>query len=325
VRDLPCPNIALLVESGATSSSVTVTLDLLRIAGRFEPDDAFRIDSFSGRGGMMPLTSGLSLQTRPLPKRLDAYDAVIVPGFFAAETPDLLDQLATIWQPAIICLRRSRAVPLIAASCYGTFVMAESGLLDGHAATTTWWQQGVFAQRYPRVRLNAGEGLVDDGSVVTAGAMTAHADLSLHVLRRLKGHTLARQVASIMLVDEGRASQRPFMTLQRHFDDPFADSAIAWMEDHLCESSAGSDLASALHVSYRTLHRRFCAVTGMAPLAYLQALRIEAAKAMMEETRMSVEQIAAKVGYQDGSSFRRLFARLTTVTPTEYRRRFRRE
>lgn len=318
------PNIALLLEAGATSSSVTVTLDLLRIAGRFEPEDAFSIDALSGRGGAVPLTSGLSLETRPLPKRLDRYDAVIVPGFFAAETPDLLGQLATIWQPAIDCLARSRTAPLVAASCYGTFVMAEAGLLDGRAATTTWWQQSLFAQRYPRVRLNAGEGLVDDGKAVTAGAMTAHADLSLHVLRRLKGHTLARQVASIMLVDQGRASQRPFMTLQRSFDDPLADAAIAWMEARLGESFTGSQLASVLHVSYRTLHRRFRAVTGMAPLAYLQALRIEQAKAMMEETRMSVEQIAAKVGYLDGSSFRRLFARLTAVTPAEYRRRFRR-
>lgn len=318
------PNIALLVEAGATSSSVTVTLDLLRIAGRFDPDDSFRIDTFSGQGGTVPLTSGLSLDTKPLPKRLDAYAAVIVPGFFAAEVPDLVGQLASVWQPAIACLRRSRQAPLVAASCYGTFVMAESGLLDGHAATTTWWQQALFTQRYPRVRLNAGEGLVEDGNVVTAGAMTAHADLSLHVLRRLKGHTIARQVASIMLVDEGRASQRPFMTLQRHFDYPLADSAIAWMEANLGETFSGPQLASVLHVSYRTLHRRFSAVTGMTPLAYLQVLRIEAAKAMMEETRMSVEQIAAKVGYVDGSSFRRLFARITTVTPAEYRRRFRR-
>jgi len=319
------PRVALLVEPGATSSSITVTLDMFRIAGRFDPADPFQVDACSSQGGTVPLTSGLSLQTMPLPKSLDIYDVVIIPGFFAVETQDLLAQLTSVWQPAIACLKRSTAAPLVAASCYGTFVMAESGLLDGRAATTTWWQQALFAQRYPHVRLNASEGLVDDGGVVTAGAMTAHADLSLHLLRRMKGHTLARQVASIMLVDEGRASQRPFMTLQRVFNDPLADSAIAWMEKHFAESCSGSELAAALHVSYRTLHRRFRAVTDMAPLAYLQTLRIEVAKAMIEETRMSVEQIAVKVGYEDSSSFRRLFSRLTTVTPTEYRRRFRRE
>lgn len=206
------PRVALLVEPGATPSSLTVTLDMFRIAGRFDPADPFQVAGCSSRGGTLPLTSGLSLQTMPLPKTPDGYDAVIIPGLFAVETPDLLAQLGSVWPPAIACLKRSPAVPLVAASCYGTFVMAESGLLDRRAATTTWWQQSLFARRDPHVRLNAGEGLVDDGSVVTAGAMTAHADLSLHLLRRLKGHTLARQVASIMLEDEGRASQQPFMT-----------------------------------------------------------------------------------------------------------------
>jgi transcriptional regulator GlxA family with amidase domain len=319
------PAIALLVESGATSSSVTTTLDLFRIAGRFDPADSLRIDAFSAHGGVVPLTGGLHLETKPLPERLAGYEAVIVPGFFAAEIADLIGLLDTVWQPAVACLRKSPAAPLVAASCYGTFVMAESGLLDGHAATTTWWQQGPFSQRYGKVRLNAAEGLVDDGPVVTAGAMTAHTDLSLHVLRRLKGHALARRVASIMLVDEGRASQRPFMTLQRAFSDPLVDPAIVWMERHLARGFAGNELADALHVSYRTFHRRFRAVTGLAPLAYLQALRIEQAKALLEETRKSVEQIAAEVGYTDASSFRRLFGRHTAVTPAQYRRRFRRE
>lgn len=319
------PSIALVVESGATSSSVTASLDLFRIAGRFDPADPFRIDTFSARGGAVPLTGGLALDSRPLPERLDGYDAVIVPGFFAVEPQDLLAQLNSVWRPAIACLARSQTAPLVAASCYGTFVLAEAGLLDGHAATTTWWLQQLFGQRYPRVRLNAGAELVDDGSILTAGAMTAHTDLSLHVLRRLKGHSLARSVASIMLVDEGRASQRPFMTLQRDFNEPLVDAAVAWMEGRLANSFGGDAVADALHVSYRTLHRRFRAATGMAPLAYLQALRVEQAKALLEETRQSVEQIAAAVGYQDGSSFRRLFTRLTSVTPAEYRRRFRRE
>jgi transcriptional regulator GlxA family with amidase domain len=318
------PAIALLVESGATPSSVTATLDLFRIADRFDPDDPSRIDAFSARGGEVALAGGLRFDTRPLPKRLESYDAVIVPGFFAAEVSDLLDRLASVWQPAIARLSGLHGVPLVAASCYGTFVLAESGLLNGRAATTTWWLQGPFEQRYPDVRLNAAQSLVDDGAVITAGAMTAHADLSLHVLRRLKGHALARRVSSIMLVDESRASQRPFMALQRTFADPLIDSAITWMDAHLVETFSAADLAAALHVSYRTLHRRFRSVTGMPPLTYLQALRVEQAKAMLEETRKSIEQIAAEVGYTDSSSFRRLFMRLTTVTPAQYRRRFRR-
>jgi transcriptional regulator GlxA family with amidase domain len=83
-----------------------------------------------------------------------------------------------------------------------------------------------------------------------------------------------------------------------------------------------NELASSLHVSYRTLHRRFRAVSGMAPLNYLQALRVEHAKELLEMTQNSVEQIAVAVGYTDTSSFRRLFTRLTSETPAQYRRRF---
>ncbi len=163
--------------------------------------------------------------------------------------------------------------------------------------------------------------LVDDGRMLTAGAMTAHAELSLHLLRRLRGQTLARRVASFMLVDGERSSQRPFMSLQRRFDEPLTDAAIAWMESHRAESFSVRELASALRVSYRTLHRRFQAVTGMAPLSYLQALRVERAKELLELTRKSVGQIAGAVGYADVTSFRRLFLRLTSDTPARYRLR----
>lgn len=318
------PAIALLVEPGATPSSVTATLDLFRIAARLDAADEFRIDVFSAQGGAIPLSDALSLATLPLPARLEGYDAVILPGFFAQSADEVMERIGTTWQPAIERLRRLDPATLIAASCYGTFVLAESGRLDGHTATTTWWLAAPFTARYPKVRLDAAKALVDDGKVLTAGAMTAHTDLSLHVLRRLKGHALARGVASIMLVDEAKSSQRPFMALPRTFPDPLVDAAIGWMEQHLAAAFSTVELAAALHVSYRTLHRRFNAVAGLAPLAYLHALRVEHAKALLEQTRQSSEQIAAAVGYADVSSFRRVFVRHTELTPAQYRRQFRR-
>jgi transcriptional regulator GlxA family with amidase domain len=316
--------IAVLVESGATPSSVAATLDLFRIAARLDPAASIRIDLFSAEGGAVPLAQGLTLETQRLPPRLENYDAVILPGFFAEELGQLTERLRHHWQPVIARLRALPPSTLVAGSCYGTFVLAESGLLDGRAATTSWWFQAAFAERYPKVRLNAAQALVDDGNVITAGAMTAHTDLSLHVLRRLRGHALARQVASIMLVDESKSSQRPFMALARRFGDPLIDTAIEWMERRLAGSFSAAHLAEELHVSYRTLHRRFCAVTGMAPLAYLQALRVEQAKALLEETGQSTGQIAAAIGYDDDSAFRRIFARLTGITPAQYRKQFRR-
>lgn len=317
--------IALLVESGATPSSVTTTLDLFRIAARMDTAGECRIDTFSSRGGGIALSDALTLGTLPLPPRLDGYDAVILPGFFAATPDELVARTETAWRPAIERLRMLDPATLLAASCHGTFVLAESGRLDGRAATTSWWFETLFAARYPNVRLNAAQALVDDGNLLTAGAMTAHTDLSLHVLRRLRGHALARNVASIMLVDEGRTSQRPFISLPRRFGDPLVDAAVERMETQLQAAFSTAELADALHVSYRTLHRRFRARTGMAPLGYLHALRMERAKESLERTGQSIERIAAAVGHGDVSSFRRLFVRQIGVTPSQYRRQFRRE
>ncbi len=317
------PAIALLVEPGSTPSSVALSLDIFRVADRFTEDDPFAVSLFSAEGGEVALSPSLRLETISLPPRLRGFDALILPGFFAADMQELSHKLETQWRPAIACLAALEGSPLVAASCYGTFVLAQSGLLEGRAATTTWWLREYFQERYPGVRLNADRALVDDGQLITAGAMTAHTDLSHHLLRRLKGHAVARQVGSIMLVDEGRGSQLPFVALQRRFGEPLTDAAIVWMERHLAESGSTRELASALHVSYRTLHRRFQGVTGMAPLAYLQALRVECAKELLETSQKGVEQIALEVGYADATSFRRLFSRLTSETPARYRRRFR--
>ena len=315
--------LALIVESGATASSVMLTLDMLAIAARYPEAAGCRLDVLSLRGGAVQLSPRVSVETKKMPARLDGYAAVIVPGFFAENATVLIEQVNTTWQPLIARLRALPDETLVAASCYGTFVVAESGLLDGINATTTWWLQDQFRQRFPLVRLNADQALADGGRCLTAGAMTAHTDLALHVLRRLFGAALARQVGAIMLVDGARTSQRPFMTLRRNFDDPLIQQATDWLDSRAANEVSTTALADALHVSYRTLHRRFQAAAGMAPLAYLQELRVEHAKALLESTLMSVERIVGQVGYSDVSAFRRLFSKRAGLSPAQYRQRFR--
>ena len=316
--------IALIVEPGATASSVMLTLDMLAIASRYPEAAGCTLDVLSLRGSTVQLSAKVSVDTQKMPAQLAGYSAVILPGFFAENADALIEQLRTTWQPVIERLRALPTETLVAASCYGTFVLAESGLLDGINATTTWWLQEQFRQRFPRVRLDADQALADGGHCLTAGAMTAHTDLSLHVLRRLFGAALARRVGAIMLVDGARTSQRPFMTLRRDLDDPLIQQAADWLAARAAHEVSPQALADALHVSYRTLHRRFQAAAAMAPLAYLQELRVEQAKELLESTRLSIEQIVGKVGYSDVSAFRRLFAKRAGLTPAQYRQRFRR-
>lgn len=315
-------DIALAVESGATASSVMTTLDMFRIASRFAPHGGFRVHLFSTSGVPVRLTDVVTVETRPLPASFDTYQALILPGFFAESVEHIAAQLQTTWAPVIDRLRELGSGTLAAASCYGTFALAESGLLDGLTATTTWWFEKEFGRRYPRIQLDADKTLVDAGQAVTAGAMTAHTDLSLHVLRRLGGAALARSVGGIMLVDGARSSQRPFMAVQRNFADPLVQKAIDWMLKRLEQPFAMDQLADAVHVSYRTLNRRFMETAGLPPLAYLQALKIERAKELLECSNRGFEDITAAVGYGDAASFRRLFKRSTGLSPAQYRRQF---
>lgn len=316
--------LALIVEPGATPSSVTLTLDMLGIAMRYPEAADCRLDVFSLRGGPVSLSSRVTVDTEALPDALPGYAAVILPGFFAEDVAGLVAALETHWPPVIARLRALPAGTLVAASCYGTFVLGESGLLDAVEATTTWWLAELFRQRYPAVRLDAGPAVVDSGRCLTAGAMTAHADLCLQVLRRLFGSALARAVAGIMLIDGMRVSQRPFMSVRRRFDDDLVQRAADWLATHAATAVTAPALAEALHVSYRTLHRRFSAAVGMPPLAYLQELRVEQAKAMLEATSESLEQIVAAVGYSDVPAFRRLFQRQVGLSPAQYRAWWRR-
>jgi transcriptional regulator GlxA family with amidase domain len=295
---------------------------MLRIAQRFQPETGWLPDLFSAQGGPKCLTEAIVVETERLPANLGGYDAVILPGFFAESMNEITARLQSTWREGISRVQRLPEATLVAASCYGTFVLAEAGVLDAAPATTTWWLAGAFQQRYPRVQLDADEALVDGGRAITAGAMTAHSSLTLHVLRRLGGVALARQVGGIMLVDGARSSQRPFVLLQKDYADPLIQRAIRWMEEHLAQAIAISELARAIHVSYRTLNRRFAGVVGMPPLAFLHALRIEHAKELLESTSADFESITERSGYSDASSFRRLFKRRTGLSPGQYRRQF---
>jgi transcriptional regulator GlxA family with amidase domain len=314
--------IALLLEEGATASSVTTTLDMFRLAQRFEPCDDFELRVLSSPGGTVRLTGSVTIETERLPSSLSGYDAVILSGFVAESVERIAERVRTTWKTAVVRLKELPDSALVAASCYGTFVLAETGLLDGKSATTTWWQALEFQRRYPLVKLDADKTLVDSGRAITAGAMSAHTELSLHLLRRLRGAALARKVSSVMLVDGARVSQRPFMSLPTEFSDQLVQKAIQWMVGHLTESISIEALATAIHTSYRTLNRRFLEVTGSTPLAYLQALKIERAKEMLESSNANLDSITAAVGYEDTSSFRQLFKRVTGLSPKEYQRQF---
>ncbi len=195
-----------------------------------------------------------------------------------------------------------------AAACIGTFVLAESGLLDGRIATTTWWLAPLFRQRYPEVELDDAHMLVSSGTMLTAGAALAHIDMALWLIRQ-SSPELAATTANYLVVDS-RPSQSAY-SIPNHLAhaDPMVERFEQWARGRLAKGFSLDEAASSLATSKRTLQRRIDEVLGKTPLSYFQDLRVEHAVHLLKTTRLDIERIAGRVGYADGVTLRALLRR----------------
>ena len=189
----------------------------------------------------------------------------------------------------------------IAASCIGTFLLAEVGLLDQREATTTWWLAPLFRQRYPQVLLDESRMLVPTDRGVTAGAAMGHLDLALWLIRQTSPE-LAGLVSRYLLADI-RSLQAPYI-IPNHLAqaDPLVQAFERWAREHLKDGFSLDDAADALATSARTLQRRCQAVLGKSPLSYFQDLRVERAQSLLHGSGLDLEAIASEVGYVDGAT-----------------------
>jgi transcriptional regulator GlxA family with amidase domain len=221
---------------------------------------------------------------------------------------------------AIDMLARSHATGAkLAASCASTFLLAETGLLDGRRATTTWWFAPLFRQRYPAVELLTEQMVVADWPIATGGAAMAQMDLMLAIVGRFAGPSLARACANYLLLDQ-RRSQAPFMAINYlASQDPRIAKAEKWVRDNISRDFAIEELADAVALAPRTFARRMAATCGVSPIQFVQRIRLETARFLLETTRLSVEQIARQVGYAEPSTLRRLIRRDTKHPPGHFR------
>jgi len=237
-------------------------------------------------------------------------DCVIVPAI-GCKMPAPLEHALTRRdvRDALTALRAwSEDGASLAAACVGTFVLAESGLLDGEEATTTWWLAPMFRQRYPLVRLDESRMVVRSGTTITAGAALSHIDLALALIRQ-SSPELASLVAKYLVVD-ARPSQSAY-AISDHLihADPLVERFEHWVRGRLERGFSLDEAADALATSKRTLARRLMDTLGKTPVSYVQDLRVERAVHLLKTTGNSVERIAAMVGYADGVTLSTLLRR----------------
>ncbi|WP_148863605.1 GlxA family transcriptional regulator [Marinobacter fonticola] len=319
--------VSILGFPGALASAITGMIDLFRLAGvtwariqGTEPERYFEVQLLTEDGAPCRCLNGISL---------------LADGSFAAHEPGDLILVPTIGGPIVPTLDESGALlewlkrqaaegREIASNCTGAFLLAEAGLLDSRKATTHWGYSALFQQRYPQVDFHPEQLVTLDGPIACAGGGTAWWDLGILLVERYTGAQVARELAKAFVIDAGRRSQAPYAALQtkRYHQDDAILALQDWLDQRYARPLGTDDLVRQSGLSSRSLLRRFKAATGETPQHYLQALRIEAAKSQLESSRLPVEQITQAVGYEDVSSFSRLFRRQTGLTPSDYRARF---
>ena len=207
----------------------------------------------------------------------------------------------------------------IGASCASVFLLAEAGLLEGRTVTTTWWLAGNFRDRYPGVTLDERRMVVRDGNVLTAGSAFSQLDLMLAVLGDLVGVRVADLCARYLLIDRRPSQARYMIATHALHHDPVVAATERWIDDNLAEPITVCGLSKVMKMSDKSLSRRVQAATGLSPIKLIQRRRLMMATYLIETTKVSIEEVAARVGYRDSTTLRRLIRRELDTSPSALR------
>jgi transcriptional regulator GlxA family with amidase domain len=324
-------HVSLVAIPDAVISTMTGIYDVLgafRMLGRVDhslPAEApFSVEIVGTKRGSVSLASGMPVEVHRAITEIEATDIIIVPsvllgrdGWKNGRYPELVEWTARMHaQGAQLC-----------SACSGIFLLAETGLFDGHDATVHWVYADPFAETFPRVQLQPERVLVVSGAreeLITSGSSMTWHDLVLYLIARHVGATAAQTVARHFALQWHHDGLAPYIVFQGrtdHGDAAIAD-AQAWLAKHFSVAAPVEEMVRRSGLAERTFKRRFTEAAGFAPLEYVQRLRIEDAKRRLERTDAAADEISWQVGYEDAAFFRRLFKRTTGMTPGAYRRRF---
>ena len=316
----------VLLDGGYASTAV-MPIEVFHSAGRLwnilhdeAPEPAFRVRTVSLGGDAVRTAYGLQVAPASAIDGAKDTDIVIV------STSALDLDVAAVGNSALLpWLRRQHdRGAYVAGICMGTAYVAEAGLLDGRIATTHWSLSDQFAQRWPQVRWQPEQFVTEDSRVLCSGGVLGSVDVSLYLVEKLCGHQVALQTAKALLLPMPRIYQAGYAMspISQPHDDERIRATEAFVQANFHRDIPIPSLAERAGLGARTFVRRFKAATGRQPAAYLQAVRIEAAKMMLEREARPVQSISSEVGYDDVAFFRRLFKRATGMTPGEYRALF---
>jgi transcriptional regulator GlxA family with amidase domain len=321
--------VAIVMFDDGLSSTAVMPTEILHSAGSLWntlndqiPHPAFRVRTVSIDGKPVQSPYGFQFQPQTTIDAIERADIVIVPTSGLDLDLKLVDNSALLpWLQ-----RHHRQGAYIVGVCMGAAYLAAAGLLDGKMATTHWAVAQDMARRFPRVCWHPEFFVTEDQRILCSGGVGSSIDISLYLVEKFCGHEVALHTAKALLLPMPRLHQHQSGYAVLPVSQAHDNSRIRAIEVHLQgnfrDETSVQSLAERACMSERTFVRHFKAATGKLPAAYIQALRIEAAKSMLEHEGLSVQAVAASIGYNDVAFFRCLFKRATGMTPQQYRASF---
>ena len=216
---------------------------------------------------------------------------------------------------------------LLTSVCSGSLLLAESGLLRGHQATAHWAYRDMFQRHYPDI-IFRNESILcleaESDRIVTCGGVCAWHDLSIYLIAQFGGYKMAIETAKVFLFSGHSEGQSPYSVMTRPMEskDGPISQCLTWIEKNYTTRKPVEKMIERSGLKARTFTRRFRTATGLTPIEYTQALRVEEAKQMLESDTASNDDIGVSVGYDDSASFRRVFKRYSGLSPAAYRKKF---
>ena len=315
--------IAIYLPNKVMLSSFAIPLDVFKASGVFwnileekEPTPFFDVKTVSVDGGPVRTYDGIEVKPDTSIDKVRDSETIIIPP---SEFTETLPSAAVSWVQE--CYRNGAHIGSI---CLGAFLLAGTGLLDNKRATTHWGYVNRLRQLYPKLRVQPEKLIIDNGDIFCSGGANAGGDLALYLVAKYAGEKIASQTARIMLMDIDRRFQSTYSVLQLEKQQVGREVAQIqdWLDDHFNKEITVDLLAEKVGMTRRTFERHFKNATGTSPRRYLQLLRVENAKQLLENSNRTFEEITYLVGYEDCSTFSRMFKKTTGLSPNSYKKKY---
>jgi transcriptional regulator GlxA family with amidase domain len=326
VTILAAPETSASVLYGLYDILVSVGAVYLDMVTGIPGDELLDVRIVSAEGKPFHCIGNIPVAPHASIDEVDIADAVVICDMYASiyNVPNGRYPREVSWLK-----RMHRNGALLASVCSGTLLLAESGLLNGHHATSHWAYRDMFQRHFPAIVFRNESILcleAESDRIVTAGGVSSWHDLSIYLIAQFCGYKAAIETAKVFLIDGHSEGQSPYSVMTRPMEsnDGSISRCLTWVTDNYTIDKPVEKMVERSGLKSRTFSRRFRAATGVSPIEYVQALRVEQAKQLLEQEKTSNDEIGVEIGYDDPVSFRRVFKRYCGLSPAAYRKKFQR-